>query len=109
MVILKTKLKNAIDKRSPGNSYEYNIRNISINGDKRGCSGIIGNPKTGLYVYVTTEKNGCVWLKPYMFRRAKNMNDYQGETNLWEEDFDSLVKNVVLLLETNDYPRGLHW
>lgn len=111
MIYSATKLRNAINKKMPENSYEFDVRNISINGDKRGCSGVIGNKEKGTYVYVTTEKTGCSWLKPYMFRRAESMNDCGGSNsvNLWASDFSELVKDVVDLLENPDYPMGKLW
>lgn len=73
MIFSKRKICNAINKQVPSNNYNYQLSNIIINGDKRGCSGIIGNPNKGTYVYVTTEKHGCCWLKRFMFRRAASM------------------------------------
>ena len=53
MLILTTKLKNAINKKKPG--MEFSLHQISVNGNKRGTSGWIRNPENNSVVYVNTE------------------------------------------------------
>lgn len=45
--ILMTKVKNAV-KKALGNDIRFKLRNIDINGCKRGCSGFITNPANGV-------------------------------------------------------------
>lgn len=62
MLILTTKLKNAINKKKPG--MEFSLHQISVNGNKRGTSGWIRNPENNSVVYVNTEGlNGTVNLE----------------------------------------------
>ena len=49
MLILTTKLKNAINKKKPG--MEFSLHQISVNGNKRGTSGWIRNPENNSVVY----------------------------------------------------------
>ncbi len=68
------------------------IKNISINGQRRGCSGFITNLETGKICYITTElffngaKGSGLWNdsnKAIMMRTAKNLHDYTGGLNHW--------------------------
>ena len=80
MLILTTKLKNAINKKKPG--MEFSLHQISVNGNKRGTSGWIRNPENNSVVYVNTE--GIKWngqpIK-YMYRYADDMKDTHGYHN----------------------------
>ena len=84
MIILSTKLKNQFTAK-----HNVLLKNISVNGDKRGCSGFISLGDT--IVYVNTEKCGSLG---YMYRTAKHMKDYTGGVNQWAKDIDSLVYGV---------------
>jgi hypothetical protein len=88
MAILSTKLKNQF---SP--SYAVALKNISVNGDKRGCSGFVSLGDS--IVYVNTEPCGSLGL---MYRTAKHTKDYTGGVNRWAKDLDSLVLGVNALL-----------
>lgn len=89
MPILSTKLKNALPS-----TYTVALRNIIINGDKRGCSGFVSyGDKT---VYINTEPCGSLGL---MYRTAKNGKDYTGGVNQWAKNIDALVSGVVSLLK----------
>lgn len=89
MPILSTKLKNAFPA-----TYTVALRNININGNKRGCSGFVSfNGKT---VYINTEPCGSLGL---MFRTAKHDKDYTGGQNQWAKNIDTLVSGVVSLLK----------
>jgi hypothetical protein len=87
MLILSTKLKNQFPS-----AYTVVLKNISINGDKRGCSGFIS--RDGAIVYVNTEVLGG----GYMYRTAAHMKDYTGGVNRWARDLDSLVAGINSLL-----------
>jgi hypothetical protein len=87
MLILSTKLRNRFLS-----THNVTLKNISVNGDKRGCSGFI--EREGAIVYVNTEQCGS----GYMYRTAKHLKDYTGGMNHWAKDLDSLVNGVNALL-----------
>ena len=96
--LLMTALKNRFKK--VGN-YEYYLKNININGVKRGCDGFIRNPENGKIVYLTTEYVCGNFYKQLsnkmMYRTAKDLKDYTGETNQWCME-NELVDKVVKAL-----------
>lgn len=78
MLILSTKLKNAIIKEATkkGLSFEIQLKNTSINGIRRGCSGFIFVPD-GPCVYVDTEISCYQPLRDKtLVRYAKDNHDY---------------------------------
>jgi hypothetical protein len=83
-MILATKLKNRF---SP--AHQVALKNIAINGDKRGCSGFVS--LHGVHVYVNTE--GVL-----MYRTAQHLKDYTGGANRFAKDIDALVRGVNELL-----------
>lgn len=104
--ILTTKLKNMFNDQD----YMFNLKNISINGQKTGCSGYIYNPMTGLVLYVNTEKSVASWLKETMVRyvsfKEKNEKDFSKSkfTNGTENvnvfcDRDELASTIIKMLE----------
>jgi hypothetical protein len=107
MLILSTKLKNAINKQANGMDLTFDLTNISIDGSKRGCYGFIRNNANGSVVFVTTEKPCVTFLKPYMYRYADNEEDYIGYRNRWADTLDELVSAICACLhktpqEVND-------
>ena len=101
-VVLSQKLRSAIKKQNQETNYdlEFFLKNILINGQKRGCSGFIKNKGNGSCVYVTTEKLGYTPLH-YMYRYADNEKDFRGYHNRWTQTFKSeeLAREIVNLLE----------
>lgn len=97
MLILSTKLKNAINAYANGMDLTFTIKNISINGSKRGCSGFIRNNANGSVVYVNTEDTHCSWLH-YMYRYADNEKDYTGYRNRWAITLDELASAICTCL-----------
>lgn len=90
MIILSTKLRNAVKRFNPKGNYEFYLKNVNINGIKKGCTGFIVNKDNGLILYVDTEP--CLILeKPLMYRYAKSTRDYRGSVNRWALDLDDLV------------------
>lgn len=77
MPLLSTKLRNQIHKIDP--TITVSLKNISINGTKRGCSGFIQDPVTKRCVYLSTEEGG--YLQKVMYREAAHMKDYRGGRN----------------------------
>lgn len=103
-MLLSLKLKNSIKKLS-GNSdnLEFALKNIIVNGEKRGCSGFIKNKNNNVIIYVNTEKS--IYLKTLLWRYALDMKDYRGCRNHHydgkEEDFAKII--VTALNETNKF------
>jgi hypothetical protein len=97
MLILSTKLKNAINKHAKGMDLTFTLKNININGSKRGCSGFIRNNANGSVIYVTTEEPCASYLR-YMFRYADNEKDYTGYRNHWANTLDELVASICMHL-----------
>lgn len=87
MLILSTKLKNQFPS-----GYTFALKNIAVNGDKRGCSGFISLGDS--IVYVNTEVLGG----GYMYRTAAHLKDYTGGVNRFARDLPSLVAGIVQLL-----------
>ena len=88
MIILSTKLKNKFPAE-----FDVQLKNITINGDKRGCSGFISY--NGKMVYLTTEPLGMMGM---MYRTAKHNKDYHGGVNQWTKDVDNLVNVIIKML-----------
>jgi len=94
--VLMTKLKNDVNKNKPG--MNFCLRNIAINGVKKGCSGFIENPTNDSIVYVTTEVfqiGAC----RYMYRYADSMKDYTGYSNRWATSYESLISSLCTMLD----------
>ncbi len=103
-MILVTKLKNEIKKELP--NAEFDLRNISVNGEKRGCSGFIIND--GVIVYVNTEKPVLGGLG-LMFQYARYEKDYKGLQNKWvttgEKDYITAI--IGALKDKKGYEREM--
>lgn len=102
-LILATKLRNAFKKANKKYNYDlqFDIKNIVINGEKRGCSGFVTNKENGSCVYVDTEKPCCLNLG-IMYRYADNNKDFMGYSNRWtgrNYDTDSLANVILSLLD----------
>lgn len=100
MLILSTKLKNAINKQANGMNLTFALKNISTNGYKRGCSGFIRNNANGTVVYVCTDEPCVSFLDPYMYRYADNEKDYTGYRNRWANTLDQLAINICACLKS---------
>lgn len=96
-ILLKTALKNAVVRTNCANNYEFHLNNISINGNKRGCSGFIKNTINDKIVYVNTETHPWIQNK-LLIRYAKSLTDYTGEHNHFANNKDELVKMVIKML-----------
>jgi hypothetical protein len=102
-LILAIKLKNAFKKANEKYGYDlkFDIKNIIINGAKRGCSGFVTNKENGSCVYVNTERTCCLNLG-VMYRYADNNKDFTGYSNRWtgrNYDVNSLADVVLALLD----------
>lgn len=95
-MLLATKLKNMLKKTG---IYEVELRNISINGQKVGCSGFITNQTNGKIVYINTEKPVYATLQgKNLIRYAKSTSDYAGGMNHFVED-ERLCSKIVEMLK----------
>lgn len=106
-LILAVKMKNALKKANEKYGYdlEFDIKNIVINGAKRGCSGFVTNKQNGSCVYLNTERTGIGHLG-YMYRYADNNKDYKGYHNRWtgneywgREPINVLAESIISLLK----------
>jgi hypothetical protein len=88
MLLLATKLKNQFSS-----VHQVHLKNISVNGDKRGCSGFI--QRGDAIVYVNTEVLGG----GYLYRTAAHLKDYSGGVNRYARDLAGLVAGVNSLLK----------
>lgn len=96
-IILKTALKNAVVRKNRANNYEFHLNNISINGNKRGCSGFIKNSINNKIVYVNTETSPLLQNK-LLIRYAKSLTDYTGEHNRFAKSKDELTAMIIAML-----------
>ena len=102
--ILTTKVRNAV-KKNLGDDIVFKLRNININGSKRGCSGFITNPMNGVTVYINSEP--CSDMRIY-YRFAKDDKDCTGCRNRLADDFDSFIGGICKCLNSPEkYQREL--
>ena len=99
MLILTTKLKNAINKQGGDMPLQFTLKNITINGAKRGCSGFVRNLDNNTVVYINTEEP-CLSNLHYMYRYADHEKDYTGYHNRWANSLDELAKAIINLLKS---------
>ena len=100
MPLLKTKLRNHIQKSAKDMELEFVFDNININGQKRGCSGFVRNVSTGVTVYINTERSVLSSMKNYLYRYAKDTKDYRGGHNMFVDTLDELSAEVCRMLRT---------
>lgn len=104
-MLLKTKLTNQI--KAEAEKYHmpvvFNLKNIKINGQNRGCSGHVTSVYSGSCVYVNTEESCYAPLAgKSMCRYALNDKDYSSNglingNNRWYDN-EEFAKYVVALL-----------
>ena len=99
MLILSTKLKNAINQHAEGMDLVFTLKNININGSKRGCSGFVRNNANGPVVYVCTEEP-CLSNLYYMYRYADHEKDYTGYHNRWANSLEELASAICRCLHS---------
>lgn len=104
-MLLAAKLKQAIEATAHNTSCTPKciLKNIIVNGSKRGCSGFVCNTKTGGVVFVSTEHScyGPLAGKS-MCRYAKDTTDYSSNGlsnghNQWCFN-DELAENIIAML-----------
>lgn len=85
---------------------EFKLDNISINGQKKGCSGFVRNTENGRTIYVNTEY--CIHQNlGYMYRFCDGFKDYGNlrYRNRFSRTEGDLIKGIVDCL-TGDLPFG---
>lgn len=92
--LLSTKLRNQILAIDP--TLAVNLRNVSVNGVKFGCTGFIHDMRTGRTVYVCTDHNHRTNTKA-LYRTARDSKDYTGGPNNFAA-YDDLAAAAVNLL-----------
>lgn len=105
-MLLKAKLTKQlkVEAAIQGIVVEIYLKDISINGSKRGCSGHVVNTATGSCVYLDTEDSILSSLAGRsMYRLAKNTKDWSSNSlkngnNRWTED-ENLAHSVISLLK----------
>ena len=78
-MLLKTKLTSMLraEATKRGIELEFYLKNISINGVNKGCSGHVVNKNTGSCIYLTTEESVYGPLRGRaMYRLAKDTKDF---------------------------------
>lgn len=98
--ILSIKTKNLIMKKAEAHCIEVSfsgVKNIIINGIKRGCSGFVKREDTGTWVYFTTEPS-CSKSCNFMHRLAESDRDYHGGHNHFAQSVDEMAEHIVKLL-----------
>lgn len=110
MLILSTKLKNAITKEATkkGVSLNIQLKNISINGIKRGCSGFVFITN-GPCVYVDTESSCYHPLSnKTLVRYARDNHDYSsnqiknGYNQFVPSDPAIVAQKIVSMMEVKN-------
>lgn len=92
---LAVKLRNQILAIDP--NLAVNLRNVSVNGVKFGCSGFITDLTTGKHVYLNTDHNHHTNTTAY-YRTAKTTKDYTGGYNNFAA-YEDLAAAAVSLLK----------
>jgi len=102
--LLAIKVRNNMNKLG---NYDFKLKNILINGQKRGCSGFIINKDNGNIAYVTTEPLWQpVYIKKAMYRAAISLADYTGGYNQWIEEDSFYVALHDFLARDDMYEFG---
>lgn len=99
MAVLAVKFKNELLRHAdPNMALTFSLKNILVNGEKRGCSGFVRNEVNGSVVYLTTEQSTISDLG-YLYRYADDEKDYRGYHNRWADDVLELAEEVCCLLQ----------
>lgn len=107
MLVLSVKLRNSILREADKKEIcaEVFLKNTSINGVKRGCSGFVRNKNTGTCVYVDTESSCYGPLSgKTLVRFAYDTKDYSstriknGSNQFVESNPEVISKKIVEML-----------
>lgn len=103
---LSTKVRNAIRRQVP--SAEPHLRNVVVNGSRRGCTGYVVDPATGNAVWLDTDVVP-LGRDRYVYRSAPGVGApaSQHGTNKWAASFDEFIAGICDLLKTGKTQHGL--
>lgn len=102
--LLALKLKNDLLAINAGLTVQ--LKNISVNGTKMGCSGFITDTKTGRVVYLSTDHNHGTSYDHAYFRVARDTKDYRGGLNHFS-GYTELAKAAVALVGSVNFDHEL--
>lgn len=108
MTMLVRNLKSLLTKKhwEMKDELEIKAKNITVNGRKTGCSGFLTDRRSGACVYFTSEEC-CNPNLTYMFRYARDEEDFTGEQNMFSEKPLALVDDMVLALVARSHRKGI--
>lgn len=108
--LLSVKLRNQLRKIDP--ALEVELKNINVNGMKRGCTGYVTDPRTGRVIYVDTESllppiaGGAMWRAVAVKGRSTTPN---GSRNYYSKE-ECLARDIVEAFKTlRDNAWGNGW
>lgn len=97
MAILATKLKNAFNKYEDKDKYSMSFKNVSVNGDKRGCYGFITNLENDVCVCINTEQTSMNL--GMFYRYCEQQGEHTGGINHFAHSLEEIVENTRKMLE----------
>ncbi|MBT1164603.1 hypothetical protein [Bifidobacterium felsineum] len=94
--MLAVRFRNHVRKIDPTIEF-INLRNVLVNGAKRGCSGFLRNPANGRMVYVNTDVLLIERGHEAYARTVKDEHDTSGGQNRWStcDDLPQLAVNML--------------
>lgn len=104
MALLTTKLKNQLLALNP--LLTVQLKNVSVNGTKMGCTGFVTDPDTSRIVYICTDNNHNPAQTTGYYRVARSTKDYTGGRNQFA-GYTDLAASVVTLLTSSTFEREL--
>lgn len=100
---LALKMKNELLALNP--KLKVELKNVTVNGNKLGCSGFITDLETGRIVYVNSDNNHGTNRTAY-YRAARHTKDFTGGLN-HSQSYENLSQSVVSLLSSTHFNREL--
>lgn len=102
-MLLATKLKNAVKRLDPDGLIEpVGVRNIVVNGQRRGCSGHFVHKVTGNVVEINTEHGSLGDLDGRILcRYSDSVKDWRGGRNQWIPEKEFAAHVVAMLADPN--------
>lgn len=102
--LLALKLRNQILAINTGLTVQ--LKNITVNSTKMGCSGFITDPRTGRVLYLNTDHNHGTSYDHAYYRVAQDTKDYRGGMNQFS-DYASLAEGAAALMSSTNFDREL--
>lgn len=101
--LLAVKLKRELLAVNAGLTVQ--LKNVTVNGEKMGCSGFVTDPGTGRIIYINTDHNHSTNHRA-LFRVALHDKDFRGGINHFAE-YGELAEEAVDLLKGQHFDREL--